>query len=68
MKLHSLRVLDKGLGQWQGGIESVTRKIHNQDEVEITNDYLKELSNGKLLDAGCGLGDSAMYFEEHGFL
>ena len=24
----------------QGGIESVT-KIHNQDEVEITNDYLR---------------------------
>jgi ubiquinone/menaquinone biosynthesis C-methylase UbiE len=51
----------------QGGIESVTRKIHNQDEVEITNDYLKEFPNGKLLDAGCGLGDWAMYFEEHGF-
>ena len=43
----------------EGGPRGQLEKVVRQDEFRVMRGYLDEFSKGRLLDAGCGLGDWA---------
>lgn len=51
----------------QGGPCGQLDKVTRQDEYGVMRGYLDEFPNGRLLDAGCGLGDWVLFLESEGF-
>ena len=51
----------------EGGPRDRIDKVARQDELRVMRDYLGAIPKGRLLDAGCGLGDWVLFFEREGF-
>ena len=51
----------------EGGPRGQLDKVARQDEYGVMRGYLDEFPNGRLLDAGCGLGDWVLFLESEGF-
>ena len=51
----------------EGGPKGHVAKVGRQDEFRIMQNYLSEFPKGKLLDAGCGLGDWVLFLNREGF-
>ena len=51
----------------EGGPRGQLDKVARQDEYGVMRSYLDEIPKGRLLDAGCGLGDWVLFLEREGF-
>ena len=51
----------------EGGPRGRIEKVARQDEYGVMRDYLGAFPKGRLLDAGCGLGDWVLFLEREGF-
>jgi SAM-dependent methyltransferase len=51
----------------EGGPRGQLEKVARQDEFGVMRGYLDEIPKGRLLDAGCGLGDWVLFLEREGF-
>ncbi len=51
----------------EGGPQGQVDKVGRQDEFRVMQKFLGEFPGGRLLDAGCGLGDWVLFLDREGF-